>query len=114
MQPLITTAIPDLAGPTALSTMLAALPRHTLEPREVMLFVEAGSKQTIGSGNSLDTSNRKEPPGSNFPSKHLEKSAHTTIVSQPTPAAISTSDLPLVSHCTVPKDLYWWQAEHCL
>ncbi len=101
MQPLITTAIPDLAGPTALSTMLAALPRHTLEPREVMLFVEAGSKQTIGSGNSLDTSNRKDPPGSNFPSKHLEKSARTTIGSQPTPAAISTSDLPLVS-CIMP------------
>jgi glycosyltransferase involved in cell wall biosynthesis len=51
MEPLITIAISDLAGPTALSTTLAALARHTLEPHEVVLFVEADSRQTIRSDN---------------------------------------------------------------
>jgi len=45
MEPLVTIAIPDLAGPTALSITLAALARHTAEPHEVMLLVEAGSRQ---------------------------------------------------------------------
>jgi O-antigen biosynthesis protein len=45
MEPLVTIAIPDLAGPTALATTLAALARHTPEPHEVVLLVEAGSRQ---------------------------------------------------------------------
>lgn len=46
MEPLVTIAIPHLAGPTALSTTLAALARHTPEPHMVVLLVEAGSTQT--------------------------------------------------------------------
>ena len=45
MEPLVTIAISDLAGPTALSTTLASLARHTPEPHEVVLLVEAGSRQ---------------------------------------------------------------------
>lgn len=44
MEPLVTIAIPDLAGSTALLTTLASLGRHTPEPHEVVLLVEAGSR----------------------------------------------------------------------
>jgi glycosyltransferase involved in cell wall biosynthesis len=59
------------------------------------------STYMVGSGNSLDISTGEEAVGSNFPSKHLEQREHTTIGPQLTPAARSTSDLPLVS-CIMP------------
>ena len=40
MEPLVTIAIPDIAGSAARDAALASLARHTPEPYEVVLFVE--------------------------------------------------------------------------
>ncbi len=73
----------------------------TLHPDFRRDLLDQFSVHKVSSGNTLDIATGKEAPGSNFPSKRVEKRVHTTIGSQVTPAAISTSDLPLVS-CIMP------------
>src|SRR5437867_983404 len=50
MEPLVTIAIPDLAGPAARDATLASLIRHTPEPYGVLVFVEdrSAAGDTIG------------------------------------------------------------------
>src|SRR2546426_970996 len=49
MEPLVTIAIPDLAGIAARTTTLQALARHTPEPHEIVLFVEQQSGRDASS-----------------------------------------------------------------
>ena len=47
MDPLVTIAIPDLAGSVARTTTLSSLARHTPEPHQVMLLVEQSRSQSL-------------------------------------------------------------------
>ena len=50
MEPLVTIAIPDLAGIAARTATLQALARHTPEPYKVVLLVEETQRQHVLSG----------------------------------------------------------------
>src|SRR5689334_25304410 len=49
MEPLVTIAIPDLAGPAARTATLDSLARHTPELHEVVLLVEEARRQKVSS-----------------------------------------------------------------
>src|SRR5438552_13772743 len=49
MEPLVTIAIPDLAGPAVRTATLNSLARHTPELHEVVLLVEEAHRQNVSS-----------------------------------------------------------------
>lgn len=83
---------------------------HFASPGLIQVTLHPGFKRDLpdqfsahkaGSGNPLDSSTGKEALGSNSPAQRAETREHTTFVSQPARAAVSTCDPPLVS-CIMP------------